>query len=135
MTQRRQSTSAVERPRVRCGLGLLVGATLAVTALALASPASAQTGSGDALGGLGVTLGNTIQALPTTIGDPLGGPADQSRRADACTDLDGVGPFLTCLIDRLDRGLGGGQTANARVKARARTKVLRATSKVRWVMR
>ena len=102
MTQQTASTSVVDRPRVRRGLGLLVGAAICVTPLALAPTASAQTGSGDALGGLGTTLANTIQALPTTLGDPLGGPADQSRRADACTDLAGIGPFLTCLIDRLD---------------------------------
>jgi len=132
MTQQTDSTSAVDRPRVRRGLGLLVGAAICVTPLALAPAASAQTGSGDALGGLGTTLANTIQALPTTLGDPLGGPADESRRANACTQLDGIGPFLTCLIDRVD---GGTKSTQARIKARARTKVRRATTRIRWVMR
>jgi hypothetical protein len=122
--------SEAGRPRRRRALGVVAAAAICAAPLGFAPAASAQTGS-NPLGGLGETLGNTVQALPTTLGDPLGGPADESRRADACTDLGGIGPFLTCLIDRLD----GGQSAQAKIKARVRTKMRRSTSKVRWALR
>ena len=133
MTQRTTSESEFDRPRVRRGLGVLVGAAICVMPLAAAPAASAQTASGDTLGGLGTLLTNTVSAVPTTVGDPLGGD-NGGPGGGGCTELAGIGPFLTCLIDRLDKALGGGQTAQARIKARAKTRVLRG-AKVRWVVR
>ena len=112
---------------------MLVGAVICVTPLAFAPAASAQTGSGDALGGAPTLLTNIVTSLPSTVGDPLGGD-NGGPGGGGCTGLDGLGPFLTCLVDRLDKALGGGQTAQARVKARARSRMLRG-AKVRWVVR
>ena len=87
----------------------------------------------NALGGTGTLLTNIVTSLPSTLGDPLGGD-NAGPGGGGCTSLDGLGPFLTCLIDRLDKALGGGQTAQAKVKARAKSRILRG-SKVRWVVR
>jgi hypothetical protein len=130
-----KTTSARETDRQgvrRRSVGLLVGAVICAAPLAAAPAASAQTGS-DPLGGLGHVLGTTVQALPNTLGDPLGGP-NVPGRPSACTQLAGIGPFLTCLIDRLDKALGG-QSAQARVKARVKTRVLRGTNGSRWTSR
>ena len=130
-----KTTSARETDRFavrRRGLGLLVVAAICAAPLAAAPAASAQTGS-DPLGGLGHVLGTTVQALPNTVGDPLGGP-NVPGRASSCTQLGGLGPFLTCLIDRLDKALGG-QSAQARVKARVKTRIVRGTNGSRWTSR
>ena len=130
-----KTTSARETDRLgvrRRGLGLLVGAAICAAPLAAAPAASAQTGN-NPLGGIEIVLPNTIGALGQTVADPLGGP-NVPGRASSCTELAGLGPFLTCLIDRLDKALGG-QGAQARVKARVKTRILRGTHRSRWISR
>jgi hypothetical protein len=99
------------RPAGHRRLGPLIGAVICATMLALAPSASAQTGANDGvglptgpselLGGLPVVVTETVTALPHTLADPLGGP-DAPGAGDMCEDLEGIGPFLSCIIDRLD---------------------------------
>lgn len=113
-------TDGPQRPRVRRGLGVLVGMTLLASPLALAPAASAQTASGDALGGVGQTLTQTVTSLPNTLGKPLGG-ADFAGNT-SCDNPELLVPFVSCLIDIIDRALGG-PAAQATTKAKAKAKV------------
>jgi hypothetical protein len=132
MTKQATSTSEVERSRARRGLGPMVGAAACAAALAFAPAASAQTGN-NPLGGIEGTLANTVLALPSVVGDPLGGDNGGPGGFTCQADL-GLGASLTCLVDGIDRALGGQRAQTRKIKARARTRVLR-TNSARWTLR
>ena len=71
--------------------------------LAFAPAASAQTG-GNPLGGIEITLAQTITSLPNTLTHPLAGSSgDRPPGNDACADPALVSPLLTCVIDSARR--------------------------------
>lgn len=131
------STSAgLQRPRVRRGLGVLVGAALLVTPLAAAPAASAQglnnvtrPGSVAAfVAGLLERLPIIVQGLPSpTLAHPLGEKAPNAVPTCGADYADGLGSTLTCIVAALE---GGGTQAKAKATTR-RGKV----RSVRWVGR
>ncbi len=90
---------------------------------AVAPAASAQTGN-NPVGGIENTLGDTITSLPNTLADPLGGSSgDGPPGDDACVDPVLISPLLTCVIDSLDRLLGGQSTQARTTKATSKKRV------------
>ncbi len=68
-------------------------------AAALAPAASAQTGPNEPLGGLPQTPAQTVQALPHTLSDPLGGP-DAPGAGDVCEDVVDRSVSVGAAVDR-----------------------------------
>ena len=96
--------------------------------LALAPAASAQTGG--PLGGIEITLAQTVTSLPNTLTHPLGGSSgDRPPGNDACVDPALVSPLLSCVIDSV-ADLLGGQSATS-TKATLKKKVRSARRQTR----
>ena len=110
-------TDGPQRPRVRRGLGVLVGVTLLATPLALAPAASAQ--SGGALGGLDNLLAGIIEGLTggNTLGHLVGAGSSEQK---TCYKADGLGSTLSCVIVPLDNAITPGRKAKAKVSATMR---------------
>jgi hypothetical protein len=119
------STTAAVRMRTRLRLGVLAGAALCVTPLAIAPSAFADGGP---LGGLGATASGTITSIPHTISYPLGDPSDRNGGPEACDG--GISPVVTCAaIDPLDAILypnpAKAKSHKAKAKATKSRKALR----------
>jgi hypothetical protein len=90
----------------------------------MAPAASAQ--SGGPLGGIEVTLADTITALPNTLTHPLGGSSgDRPPGNDACADATLVSPLLSCVIDSLADVLGGQSATTTKATVRKKVRAAR----------
>jgi hypothetical protein len=130
------STSAgPQRPRVRRGLGVLVGAALVVTPFAAAPAASAQGLSNVTPSALSATIAQLAAVLQNiaaglagqTLPHPIGEKAPNATVTCTPGYADGISSTLTCVIAALD----GGSKSKATVKGTA-TRKMRTT---RWVTR
>jgi hypothetical protein len=129
MTSSTHSTDGHDRPRLRRTLVAVVAAGACAVPFAFAPAASAQTGN-NPLGGIEITLAQTITSLPNTLTNPLAGSSgDRPPGNDACADPALVSPLLSCVIDSL-ADLLGGQSATA-TKATLKKKVRSARKSTR----
>jgi hypothetical protein len=134
MKRRTHSTDGRDRPSLCRGLVAVVAAGACAVPFALAPAASAQTG-GNPLGGIEITLAQTITSLPNTLAHPLGGSSgDRPPGNDACVDPALVSPLLSCVIDSV-ADLLGGQSASAskatlKKKVRSARKTTRMSRKI-----
>ena len=135
MTRSTHPEVGQDRPRLRRGIAAVVAAGAVALPLALAPSASAQTGN-NPLGGIEITLAQTITSLPNTLANPLGGSSgDRPPGNDACVDPELVSPLLSCVIDSV-ADLLGGQSASAtkatvKRKVRSARKTTRMSRKIR----
>lgn len=106
------------RPRSRRGLGLLVGATICVTPLALAPAALA--GPIDGVPELATAV---VTSLPHTAANPLGEAVPGAQPNTGC-DL--ISPFVSCLLGPLDNLLHPGATATSHKAKSKRARKARA---------
>jgi hypothetical protein len=124
MTSSTTSTLRPGRPRLRRSLAGVACAAACAAPLALAPAASAQ--SGGPLGGIEVTLADTITALPNTLTHPLGGSSgDRPPGNDACVDPELVSPLLSCVIDTVADVLGGRPAATTKATVRRKVRAAR----------
>jgi hypothetical protein len=125
------STAGPQRPRVRRGLGVLVGAALLVTPLAAAPAASAQGLSNVTPQGLAAVIAQLADFLAQiasglaspTIPHPLGESAPNSVPTCSANYADGISSTLTCIISQL------GPSQKAKIKA---TKTHGKVTSMRW---
>ncbi len=120
------STDGPQRPRVRRGLGILVGVALMASPLALAPAASAQ--SGDSLGGLDTLLQGVLEGLTggNTLGHLVGSGSSEQT---VCYVPDGLGATLSCVVLPVGNAINSGPGAKKRIKAK------RIGGSARWVNR
>jgi hypothetical protein len=95
MTQNTTSETGLRRPRVRRGLGFLVGVTVALTPMAIA-PAAAPAAASHHV--LRADFYHSRGLLTALLGDP--GGCGHGR-------ADGLGSVLSVILDALDDLLGG----------------------------
>jgi hypothetical protein len=114
------SSTGSRRSRVRRGLGVLAGAALLVTPLALAP--AAQAVNRNPLGGTDLLLQGVIQGLPNTLSHPVGDGAGPG----GCQGIDGIGTLATCLVDPL----GPNRATKAKVKASIRNGKVKSVRRV-----
>jgi hypothetical protein len=130
------STHGLQRPRVRRGLGIVVGAAMLVTPIVAVPTANAGTLSNVTpqsltalIAQLPAFLVQILTALGNTLAHPLG---EQAPNSQGCSSGELVSATLTCnVVGPLQSAIGGpGGKAKAKVTASMkRGKV----SKVRWV--
>ena len=136
MTSSTQSTDGHDRPRFRRSLVAVIAAGACAMPFAFAPAASAQTGN-NPLGGIEITLAQTITSLPNTLANPLGGSSgDRPPGNDACVNPELISPLLTCIIDSVANLVGGqsssGKKATVKKKVRGvrkQTRMSRKTSR------
>jgi hypothetical protein len=129
------STTGLQRPRVRRGLGILVGAAICAAPLAAAPAAPASTYSNltpqslsSFIALLPAWLQDILSALPHTLATPLG---EQAPRSGPCQSTDLVTPTLTCNV------IGPAQSSygnppKAKIAAKLRNGKV---ASVRWIKR
>lgn len=129
------STDGPQRPRVRRGLGVIVGVALAATPLAMAPAASAEGGLGNVTpAGLTALISQLADFLAQiagglasqTVPHPLGESAPNSGVTCTPGYADGLSSTLTCVVSRLQ---SPGQ-AKQRIKATRKNGKI---ASVRWV--
>jgi hypothetical protein len=135
MTSSTQSTDGRDRPRLRRGLAAVAAAAALATPLALAPAASAQTGN-NPLGGIDITLAQTITSLPNTLTHPLGGSSgDRPPGNDACVDPELVSPLLSCVIDSVADLLGGQSATSTKATLKKKVRSVRKQTRARRIHR
>jgi hypothetical protein len=124
MTSSTHPEAGQDRPRLRRGLAAVVAAGAVAMPLALAPAASAQTGG--PLGGIEITLAQTVTSLPNTLTHPLGGSSgDRPPGNDACVDPALVSPLLSCVIDSVADLLGGQSTTSTKATLKKKVRAAR----------
>jgi hypothetical protein len=130
MTRSTHSADGQARPRLRRTLVAAVAAGACAMPLALAPAASAQTG-GNPVGGIEITLLQTITSLPNTLTNPLAGSSgDRPPGNDACVDPALVSPLLTCVIDSVANLLGGQSATGAKATVKKKVRGVRKQSRM-----
>lgn len=130
------STTGLSRPRVRRGLGVVVGAALLVTPMAAAPAASAQGLSNvtpQSLAALIAQLPAFLSQIVTSLGNTLAHPlGERAPNSESCSTTDLISPLLTCSVTGPLQGIvePGQAKAKAKVKATVRKGKV---AKVRWV--
>lgn len=130
------STHGSTRPRVRRGLGVLVGAALLVTPLAAAPAASAQGLSNvtpQSLSALIAQLPAFLSQILTSLGNTLAHPlGEKAPNSTTCSSSELISALVTCSVTGpLQNVIEPGQAkAKAKVKASVRKGKV---SSVRWV--
>jgi hypothetical protein len=126
------STDGPQRPRVRRGLGVVVGMALMAGPFALAPAAQAQAPvSPDLITQIVKLLQQIVAGLGHTLQTPLGEQAPNALPRP-CEPRGSLAELLTCIIAPLQQGIDPGQQAKAKAKVKASTKNGKVAS-VRWV--
>ena len=130
MKRRTHSTDGRDGPRLRRGLVAVVAAGACAVPFALAHAAFAETGN-NPLGGIEITLAQTVTSLPNTLTHPLGGSSgDRPPGNDACVDPDLVSPLLSCVIDSLADALGGRSATASKATLKKKVRSVRKQSRM-----
>ncbi len=123
-------TDGPQRPRVRRGLGVVVGVALMAGPFALAPAAQAQSSvSPDLLSQIVQLLQQIVAGLGHTLQTPLGEQAPNTTPRP-CEPRGSLAELLSCIIAPLQQGIDPGQQAKAKVKASTKNGKV---SSVRWV--